>query len=65
MKNPFIAAAAMMAAMLAAQREDAARTFQGKNFSFSYGHLRIPGPPGKAGDKLARKAAEGRIGICH
>lgn len=29
------------------------------------GRSRIPGKPGRAGDKLARMAAEGRLGMGH
>lgn len=52
----FIMAASMQQRMSAAQ-------WQARNGN--YGRTRIPGKPGKAGAKLARKAAERRVTLRH
>lgn len=63
MKNPFVQAAALMAMLTAAMKENAMRDFYGKSFK---GHVGSGAPKffrhGQAGDKLARKAGEGRLG---
>lgn len=64
MKNPFVQAASLMACMVAAMKENAYRDFYGKNF---VGHAGSGSQPSRiqhnpAGSKLARKAAEHRLG---
>jgi len=63
MKNPFVQAAAMMALVTAAFRENAMRDFYGKSFKGHSGS-RTPKRPrhGLPGDKLARKAASHQLG---
>ena len=64
MKNPFIKAAARMACMVAAMKENAYRDFYGKDFVGHVGSGRRPFriQHNPAGSKLARKAAEHRLG---
>lgn len=63
MKNPFVQAAAIMAMIAAAFKENAYRDFYDKSFK---GHVDSSTPRrprhNPAGSKLARKAAEGCLG---
>lgn len=63
MKNPFVAAAAMMAVISAAMRENAMRNFYGKAFEGHSGSATPKRPKhNPAGSKLACKAAMHQFG---